>query len=130
MRKIIMHKKELKKSVEDWKEIVDTNAFADSIAAFTESTISASPIIDKVSTWAAVGTATVAGLAITNIDKMASVYSSYEIKWLFSCLALSIAFALIQKLMSLACVTSLKVLEEIKNRFPPVLETYSEHKKV
>lgn len=122
-----MSKKELKESVENWKEIVNSNAFADSIAAITESTISASPLIDKVSTWAAAGTAAVAGLAITNINKMSPVYDPTEIKWLFSCLAFSIGFALVQKLMSLSCITSLKVSEEVKNRFPPVLKTYGEH---
>ena len=65
-----MSTEDLKKSVQSWKEIVDTNAFADSVGVFAESTVSASPIIDKASTWAAAGVATVAGLAITNIDKM------------------------------------------------------------
>ena len=90
-----MSTEELRKYVQDWKETVDNNAFADSVGAFAESTVSASPIIDKVSTWAAAGTATVAGLAITNVDKMTSVYSSSEIKWLFSFLAVSLFFSLI-----------------------------------
>ncbi|MEK7321806.1 MAG: hypothetical protein AABZ84_01850 [Pseudomonadota bacterium] len=120
---------ELKKSVQDWKETVDANAFADSVGAFAESTVSASPIIDKASTWAAAGTATVAGLAITNIDKMISVYSAHEVKWLFSFLAISIFFALIQKYFAIACEASLKVVEELHSRFPRVLTVYEENEK-
>ena len=122
-----MSTEELRKSVQDWKETVDNNAFADSVGAFAESTVSASPIIDKVSTWAAAGTATVAGLAITNVDKMTSVYSSSEIKWLFSFLAVSLFFSLIQKYLAMTCSTSLKVMEELRAKFPPVLSIYEEH---
>lgn len=122
-----MSTEKLKKSVANWKETVDANAFADSVTAFAESTASASPLIDKISTWAAGGTATVAGLAITNIDKMSTAYNICEVKWLFSCLALSIIFAILQKYLSLICAGSLQVSAAIKNSLPAVLETFSEH---
>lgn len=122
-----MSTEKLKESVAKWKEIVDANAFADSVAAFAESTASVSPLIDKVSTWVAAGTATVAGLAITNIDKMSTAYNTCEVKWLFSCIAVSMIFALIQKYLSLVCAGSLQVSSAIKNSLPMVLETFDEH---
>jgi hypothetical protein len=120
---------DLKKSVQKWKETVDANAFADSVGVFAESTVSASPIIDKASTWAAAGTATIAGLAITNIDKMTGIYSPLEVKWLFSFLAISIFFAILQKYLAIWCATSLCIAEEIKKKFPNVLSTHGEHEK-
>jgi hypothetical protein len=68
-----MSTEKLKESVQDWKDTVEANAYADSIGAFAESIVSASPIVDKTSTWAAAGVAAVAGLLITNIDKITSV---------------------------------------------------------
>jgi hypothetical protein len=124
-----MGSEELKKSIGTWKEIVDLNAFVDSVGAMAESTAMASPIIDRMSTWAAAGVATIAGLAITNIDKMISVYSRHEVKYLLSFLAISIFFAIIQKYFASLCESSLRVSDEIKSKLPQVLSVYEQQEK-
>ena len=124
-----MSKEDLIKSVEDWKDIVETNAYADSVGAFAESFVSSSPIIDKTSTWAGAGTAAVAALSITNIDKMLSIFSASEVKCLFSILAISILFSLIQKYLSSICASSLNVSEQLKLKFSDVMKVFDDHEK-
>jgi hypothetical protein len=119
-----MIKEELQQSVEAWKNSVEAQAFGESISVFGESTVAPSALIDKISTWAAAGTAAVAGLVITNIDKMASVYSLFEIKWMLYLLAMSIALALIQKILHSICESALKVSIEVRTRIPPILKKF------
>lgn len=108
----------------NWKNITNQNAHYDAISAYVEATISTSPAIDKVSTWAATGSATVAGLTITNIDKMSKFYSNNEIKILFVCLAISLTLALFQKYNSMSCTLYMQIVSEVKKRLNSVLENF------
>ncbi|MDE1237083.1 hypothetical protein [Vibrio aestuarianus] len=118
---------ELEKSLESWKTITDENAHYDSIGALVEATVSTSPIIDKLSTWAAAGSAAVAGLSITNIDKMANFYDHSELKVLFSCLAASLLFALFQKYFAMLCSLSISSSTEVRARLAPVIDNFEQH---
>ncbi|NOH77898.1 hypothetical protein F0247_23050 [Vibrio crassostreae] len=118
---------ELEKSLENWKKITDDNAHYDSIGAMAEATVSTSPIIDKLSTWAAAGSAAVAGLSVTNIDKMANFYDHSQLKVLFSCLAASLFLALIQKYYAMLCSLSISTSTEVRARLAPVLDSFEEH---
>ncbi|MBE3919666.1 hypothetical protein HJ091_22715 [Vibrio parahaemolyticus] len=118
---------ELEKSLESWKTITDENAHYDSIGALAEATVSTSPIIDTLSTWAAAGSAAVAGLSITNIDKMANFYDHSELKVLFSCLAASLLFALFQKYFAMLCSLSISSSTEVRARLAPVIDNFEQH---
>jgi len=120
-------KNRLEQSIEDWKKIVEENAHANLIGSLAESLVSASPSIDKASTWAAAGTAAVAGLAISNMDGLISIYSAKEIKILIGLLAASLVFSLIQKYLSVACASALIVSNEVQMRFKHVLDEFEKH---
>ncbi|ACH64093.1 hypothetical protein VFMJ11_A0720 [Aliivibrio fischeri MJ11] len=115
-----------KKSLLDKQKLNKDRTSYNSISAISESLISTSPTIDKLSTWVAVGSAAVVSLVITNVDKMAKFYSNEHIKILMICLAISLLFALLQKYFAMKCSLSLIVVDEMKNRLSPILEKYQE----
>lgn len=118
---------EFEKSLENWKVITDENVHYDSVGALAEATVSTSPIIDKLSTWAAAGSAAVAGLSVTNVDKMANFYEQSELKFLFSCLAVSLLFSLFQKYYAMLCSLSISTSIEVRERLIPIIDNYEQH---
>ncbi|WP_068977558.1 hypothetical protein [Aeromonas sp. EERV15] len=118
---------DLEKSLESWKAITDENAHYDSVGALAEATVSTSPIMDKLSTWAAAGSAAVAGLSVTNVDKMAHFYEQSELKVLFSCLAASLLFSLFQKYYAMLCSLSISSSIEVRERLVPIIDDYEQH---
>lgn len=122
-----MGKEELEKAQVAHKEIVETNALADSITAVAKASLSSSPIIDRESTWASGGVAAVSGLAITNMSVMQTTFGNEEVKWLFLTLATSLFFGLVQKVLAVSCSATLKVAETAKNSLNEVIEEFGTH---
>ncbi|WP_447734929.1 hypothetical protein [Aeromonas veronii] len=86
------------KSVEDWRNIVVLNAESNSLNSFVDSVVSSSPDIDNMSRWALGASGAIAGLIISNIDKVGSAfYNSFEIKLMLLMLVISILCGLGQR---------------------------------
>jgi len=103
---------ELIESVESWRDIVVLNAKNDSLNAFADAVVSSSPDIDKMSGWALGAAGAIAGLMVTNIDKVGSkFYDTTEIKIMLLILVLSILCGLGQKSLAVSCAVHIKVKE-------------------
>lgn len=114
----------LKSALDSWRAITDENAHYDTIGALAEATIATSPIMDKLSTWAAAGCAAVAGLVIANIDKVVSIYNYSELRVILSCLVISLFLAIAQKYFATMCSLKLAVGSEVKERLATVLDNF------
>ena len=121
---------ELKKSIEDWRDIVVFNAHNDSLRAFSDATISASPDLDKASGWALATSGAIAGLLVSNADKIIGHYYQLEnVKLMLLLLTVSILCGLAQKTLAVSCATHLSVSDAISLKIKDVLSLYSEHEK-
>ncbi|MDO7085718.1 hypothetical protein WNY51_07095 [Pseudocolwellia sp. AS88] len=115
----------LKKSVENWRDIVVFNAKNDSLRAFVDSVVSSSSDIDKTSNWAIGVAGAISGLLITNLDKLTpKFFEISEIKILLIILVSSILCGLAQKSLALTCSVHLKVTEATANKLKEIIDTF------
>lgn len=118
-------KEKLIESVESWRDIVELNAKNDSLGAFADAIVSSSPDIDKTSGWALGAAGAIAGLMVTNIDKVgAKFYDITEIKIMLLALVLSILCGLAQKFLASLCSVHLKVKEVLSVKITEVIATF------
>lgn len=115
---------ELIQSVEKWRNIVELNAKNDSLNAFSDAIVSSSPDIDKTSSWALGAAGAIAGLMITNIDKLSKFYDIAEIKIMLIALVVSILCGLAQKFLASLCSVHLKVKEVTSIKLKEVIAVY------
>ncbi|WP_299574156.1 hypothetical protein [uncultured Shewanella sp.] len=111
-------------SVESWRNIVEINAKNDTLNAFADAIVSSSPDIDKTSGWALGAAGAIAGLIITNIDKLAKFFDIAEIKILLVALIISILCGLAQKLLASLCAVHLKVKEVTSVKLKEILTVF------
>jgi hypothetical protein len=111
-------------SVENWRNLVELNAKNDSLSAFADAIVSSSPDIDKTSSWALGAAGAIAGLMITNIDKLAKFYEISEIKIMLTVLIVSILCGLAQKFLASLCSVHLKVKEATSLKLKEVIDAF------
>ena len=116
--------KKLIQSVESWRNLVELNAKNDSLNAFADAIVSSSPDIDKTSSWALGAAGAIAGLMITNIDKLAKIYDISEIKFMLIALIVSILCGLAQKFLASLCSVHLKVKEVTSVKLKEVIAVF------
>lgn len=112
------------KSVESWRNIVELNAKNDTLNAFADAIVSSSSYIDKNSGWALGAAGAIAGLIITNIDKLAKLFDNAEIKILLVALVISILCGLAQKFLASLCAVHLKVKEATSIKLKEILTAF------
>lgn len=110
------------KSVEDWRKIVVLNAESNSLNSFVDSVVSSSPDIDNMSRWALGASGAIAGLIVSNIDKVASAfYNSFEIKLMLLMLVISILCGLGQRSLAVLCAIHIKIKEALSIKLKEIL---------
>ena len=112
-------------SVENWRDLVELNAKNDSLNAFADAIVSSSPDIDKTSSWALGAAGAIAGLMITNIDKVGvKFYDTTEIKVMLLALVVSILCGLAQKFLASLCAVHLKVKEATSAKLKEIIAVF------
>lgn len=110
------------KSVEDWRKIVVLNAESNSLSSFVDSVVSSSPDIDNMSRWALGASGAIAGLIVSNIDKVGSAfYNSFEIKLMLLMLVISILCGLGQRSLAVLCAIHIKIKEALSKKLKEIL---------
>lgn len=110
------------KSVEDWRKIVVLNAESNSLNSFVDSVVSSSPDIDNMSRWALGASGAIAGLIVSNIDKVGSAfYNSFEIKLMLLMLVISILCGLGQRSLAVLCAIHIKIKEALSIKLKEIL---------
>ncbi|WP_438405670.1 hypothetical protein, partial [Aeromonas hydrophila] len=110
------------KSVEDWRKIVVLNAESNSLNSFVDSVVSSSPDIDNMSRWALGASGAIAGLIVSNIDKVGSAfYNSFEIKLMLLMLVISILCGLGQRSLAVLCDIHIKIKEALSIKLQEIL---------
>lgn len=113
------------KSVEDWRNIVVLNAENNSLNSFVDAVVSSSPDIDNMSRWALGASGAIAGLMISNIDKVGSAfYSSFEIKLMLLMLVISILCGLGQRSLAVLCAIHIKIKEVLLIKLKEILADF------
>lgn len=113
------------KSVEDWRNIVVLNAESNSLNSFVDSVVSSSPDIDNMSRWALGASGAIAGLIISNIDKVGSAfYNSFEIKLMLLMLVVSILCGLGQRSLAVLCAIHIKIKEALSVKLKEILADF------
>ncbi|MNE06458.1 hypothetical protein D3C80_990470 [compost metagenome] len=113
------------KSVEDWRNIVVLNAENNSLNSFVDSVVSSSPDIDNMSRWALGASGAIAGLIISNIDKVGSAfYNSFEIKLMLLMLVISILCGLGQRSLAVLCAIHIKIKEVLSIKLKEILADF------
>ncbi|MCR3936994.1 MULTISPECIES: hypothetical protein [Aeromonas] len=113
------------KSVEDWRNIVVLNAESNSLNSFVDSVVSSSPDIDNMSRWALGASGAIAGLIISNIDKVGSAfYNSFEIKLMLLMLVISILCGLGQRSLAVLCAIHIKIKEALSIKLKEILADF------
>lgn len=121
---------ELKKSVQDWRDIVVFNAHNDSLRAFSDALISASPDLNRISGWTLAASGALAGLLISNTENVIGQYYQIDnIKTMLSILVLSILCGLAQKYLATLCEIHSSVSNAISIKLKEAIAQYEEHKK-
>lgn len=118
-------KEKLIESVQIWRDVVVKNAKDDSLNAFTDSVISTSGDLDKMSGWAIGAAGAIAGLMIANVDKIgAEFYEKTEIKMMLLILVISILCGLGQKSLAVSCSIHNRVKEVLSTKLKDVIATF------
>lgn len=116
------------KSVEDWRKIVVLNAESNSLNSFVDSVVSSSPDIDNMSRWALGASGAIAGLIVSNIDKVGSAfYNSFEIKLMLLMLlmlVISILCGLGQRSLAVLCAIHIKIKEALSIKLKEILADF------
>ncbi len=113
------------KSVEDWRKIVLLNAESNSLNSFVDSVVSSSPDIDNMSRWALGASGAIAGLIVSNIDKVGSAfYNSFEIKLMLLMLVISILCGLGQRSLAVLCAIHIKIKEALSIKLKEILADF------
>ena len=114
-------------SIESWRNIVVLNAKNDSLNAFADAMVSSSPDIDKMSGWALGAAGAIAGLMITNIDKIGiKFYEVAEIKIMLLILIISIFCGLAQKSLAVTCAVHIKVKEVLSVKLKEIITIFED----
>ena len=118
-------KEKLVESVHVWRDVVVKNANDDSLNAFTDSVISTSGDLDKMSGWAIGAAGAIAGLMIANVDKIGvEFYEKTEIKVMLLILVISILCGLGQKSLAVSCSLYNRVKEVLSTKLKGVIATF------
>jgi hypothetical protein len=121
---------ELMESTKSWRDIVQLNAKTDSLSAFVDAIVSSSPEVDKISNWTLGAGGAIAGLLITNIDKLGAKYFDLtDIKVMLLILTSSILCGLAQKSLALTCAVHLQVKDVLSIKLKEIMVVFESHEK-
>jgi hypothetical protein len=119
---------ELMESTKSWRDIVQLNAKTDSLSAFVDAIVSSSPEVDKISNWTLGAGGAIAGLLITNIDKLGAKYFDLtDIKVMLLILTSSILCGLAQKSLALTCAVHLQVKDVLSVKLKEIMAVFESH---
>ncbi|WP_417432688.1 hypothetical protein [Kiloniella sp.] len=111
-------------SVQAWAAITKENAEIDVLVGMLTSIASASPIIDKFSTWLLAGSAGIGSLFILNLDRLVPIINSDRIQWALFFLIPSAIFGVFSKLNSLSIQTGVHSTQRMKEILLPIIEKH------